>query len=138
MGAQIAGLGTDTIEIIGVDELQAAQYEIIPDRIEAGTLLLAGAITGGCVTVEGVEARASRGRSRGARRQRAPMSTAAAMKSRVRAVGRPRPTDISRTAIPGHSDRFASAVHGVAVVGQRRQPDQRHTSFPTDSCKSPS
>jgi UDP-N-acetylglucosamine 1-carboxyvinyltransferase len=46
-------LGSDTIEIMGVDRLARARYVIIPDRIEAGTLLIAAAATGGAVTVEG-------------------------------------------------------------------------------------
>ncbi len=51
MGAKIEGEGTSTITIEGVDELEPAAYSVIPDRIEAGTLLLAGAITGGDVKV---------------------------------------------------------------------------------------
>jgi UDP-N-acetylglucosamine 1-carboxyvinyltransferase len=50
-GAKIAGQGTDTIVIDGVDELHGAEYEIISDRIVAGTLLLSGAVTRGDVTV---------------------------------------------------------------------------------------
>jgi UDP-N-acetylglucosamine 1-carboxyvinyltransferase len=53
MGAAISGQGTDTIVIEGVDELHGAAYEIIPDRIVTGTLLLAGAVTRGDVTVRG-------------------------------------------------------------------------------------
>jgi UDP-N-acetylglucosamine 1-carboxyvinyltransferase len=53
MGAQIEGEGTSVITVEGVDELTAGSHAIVPDRIEAGTLLLAGAITGGEVTVEG-------------------------------------------------------------------------------------
>jgi len=45
MGAQIKGAGSQTIMITGVPSLQAVEYEIIPDRIEAGTFLIAGAIT---------------------------------------------------------------------------------------------
>jgi UDP-N-acetylglucosamine 1-carboxyvinyltransferase len=52
MGAQIEGEGTSVIRIEGVDELRPATHSIIADRIEAGTLLLAGAITGGEVQVE--------------------------------------------------------------------------------------
>jgi UDP-N-acetylglucosamine 1-carboxyvinyltransferase len=52
MGAKIAGQGTDTIVIEGVDELAGVEYEIIPDRIVTGTLLLAGAVTRGDVTVK--------------------------------------------------------------------------------------
>ena len=52
MGAKITGEGTSVITIDGVDELAPAEHTVIPDRIEAGTLLIAGAITGGEVTVE--------------------------------------------------------------------------------------
>ncbi len=52
MGAQISGEGSSVITVEGVDELKPASHSIVPDRIEAGTLLLAGAITGGKVTVE--------------------------------------------------------------------------------------
>ncbi|HEX4129302.1 MAG TPA: UDP-N-acetylglucosamine 1-carboxyvinyltransferase [Pirellulales bacterium] len=54
LGARIAGLGTSTIEILGVESLGSADHTIIPDRIEAATLLLAGAVTRGSVTVERV------------------------------------------------------------------------------------
>jgi UDP-N-acetylglucosamine 1-carboxyvinyltransferase len=54
MGAHIEGAGTARIEIEGVTELGAATHTIIPDRIEAGTLLVAGAISGGDVAVTGV------------------------------------------------------------------------------------
>ena len=51
MGAKIEGEGSSVITIEGVDALKPARHTVIPDRIEAGTLLLAGAITGGDVTV---------------------------------------------------------------------------------------
>lgn len=51
MGAQIQGEGSSIITIDGVEALHPAEHVIIPDRIEAGTLLIAGAITGGEVTV---------------------------------------------------------------------------------------
>ena len=54
MGADIKGAGTDTIKISGVCELKPANHAIIPDRIEAGTYMVAAAITGGDVTVENV------------------------------------------------------------------------------------
>jgi len=47
MGARIEGAGTSTIRIQGVERLRGAEHTIIPDRIEAGTFLIAGAITGG-------------------------------------------------------------------------------------------
>ncbi|MFW5452570.1 UDP-N-acetylglucosamine 1-carboxyvinyltransferase [Thioalkalivibrio sulfidiphilus] len=49
MGGQISGAGTDTIVIDGVDSLHGCHYEVLPDRIETGTFLVAGAITGGRV-----------------------------------------------------------------------------------------
>jgi UDP-N-acetylglucosamine 1-carboxyvinyltransferase len=52
MGAQIDGAGTDTIVIDGVDKLHGCTYTVIPDRIETGTFLVAGAITGGKVKVK--------------------------------------------------------------------------------------
>ena len=51
-GARIAGAGADMITIEGVSELRGADHEVIPDRIEAGTYLAAGAITGGDVCVK--------------------------------------------------------------------------------------
>jgi UDP-N-acetylglucosamine 1-carboxyvinyltransferase len=52
MGATVEGAGTDTIHIQGIDRLQGCAYEIMPDRIETGTYLVAGAITGGRVKVK--------------------------------------------------------------------------------------
>ncbi len=57
MGADIEGEGTDDIVVRGVDSLHGCRYEVMADRIEAGTLLLAGAITGGDVLAEGADAR---------------------------------------------------------------------------------
>lgn len=52
MGAKISGIGTSTLEIEGVNELSSVNMETIPDRIEAGTLLVAGAVTGGNITLK--------------------------------------------------------------------------------------
>ena len=52
MGARIEGEGSSVITIEGVDELKPGKHTIVADRIEAGTLLIAGAITGGAITVE--------------------------------------------------------------------------------------
>jgi UDP-N-acetylglucosamine 1-carboxyvinyltransferase len=57
MGARIEGAGTERIEIEGVPELGGARHRIIPDRIEAGTLLAAAAITDGDVTITGAAPR---------------------------------------------------------------------------------
>jgi UDP-N-acetylglucosamine 1-carboxyvinyltransferase len=54
MGAKIRGAGTDVIKIKGVPRLKAGRYAIIPDRIEAGTYMIAAAISGGEILVENV------------------------------------------------------------------------------------
>ena len=51
MGARITGAGTDTVAVEGVARLHGGSYDVLPDRIEAGTYLVAGAITGGRVRV---------------------------------------------------------------------------------------
>ncbi len=54
MGAKINGINTSTLEIEGVDELKPAEINTIPDRIEAGTILIAGAITHGNITIKNI------------------------------------------------------------------------------------
>ena len=56
MGAKVSGYGTDTIVIDGVESLHGGSYDVLPDRIEAGTYLVAGAITGGRVRARGARA----------------------------------------------------------------------------------
>ncbi|MCZ6690395.1 MAG: UDP-N-acetylglucosamine 1-carboxyvinyltransferase [Planctomycetota bacterium] len=53
MGGKIEGAGSSQMRITGVERLQGVEYSVIPDRVEAGTFLVAGAITGGDVTVRG-------------------------------------------------------------------------------------
>ncbi len=54
MGAKISGAGTDTIRIQGVERLSPAEHTVIPDRIEAGTFLIAGALTRGDIVVDNI------------------------------------------------------------------------------------
>ncbi len=54
MGAKIYGAGTNIIRVVGVENLKDVSYRIMPDRIEAGTFLIAGAITGGNIKVNNV------------------------------------------------------------------------------------
>ncbi|MDC3245587.1 UDP-N-acetylglucosamine 1-carboxyvinyltransferase [Candidatus Pseudothioglobus singularis] len=60
MGAKISGENTSTLVIEGVDHLSGVEYAICPDRIEAGTYLVAAAITGGKITVNNIEPDAMR------------------------------------------------------------------------------
>ncbi|MCQ6264872.1 UDP-N-acetylglucosamine 1-carboxyvinyltransferase [Fictibacillus sp. WQ 8-8] len=53
MGGKVVGAGTGTIRIEGVEELSGSEHAVVPDRIEAGTYMVAAAITGGDVFVEG-------------------------------------------------------------------------------------
>lgn len=55
MGASIEGAGTDTIRIQGVSELQPVSYDVMPDRIEAGTFMIAAAMTEGDVKIKGMK-----------------------------------------------------------------------------------
>jgi len=54
MGAKISGAGTDTITIEGVEKLKGTEIEVIPDRIEAGTYILMGALLGNNLKIEGI------------------------------------------------------------------------------------
>ena len=55
MGAKIEGAGTATIRVKGVEKLHGAKHRIIPDRIEAATFILAGALTGGDLNISGCD-----------------------------------------------------------------------------------
>jgi UDP-N-acetylglucosamine 1-carboxyvinyltransferase len=55
MGAKVRGAGSDVIEVEGVGDLSATSYHVIPDRIEAGTYVIAGAMAGGRVRVAGCD-----------------------------------------------------------------------------------
>lgn len=55
LGADVKGAGTNTIKINGVDQLNNCNHTIIPDRIEAGTYMVAAAMTGGDITIENIE-----------------------------------------------------------------------------------
>ncbi|HLC42437.1 MAG TPA: UDP-N-acetylglucosamine 1-carboxyvinyltransferase [Methylomirabilota bacterium] len=100
MGAKIEGAGTERIEIQGVPELGQAQHRIIPDRIEAGTLLVAGAITTGEVTVtelipDHLSATLAKLEETGARLDIGPDWV------RVSGPERPRPVDLITNPFPG-------------------------------------
>ena len=100
MGARIQGAGTGVIDIVGVDELHPVEHAIIPDRIEAGTFMLAAAITRGDVLIrdclpEHLDAVVAKLRSAGAE------VTAEAGGLRVRARGDLGPVDITTQPYPG-------------------------------------
>ncbi|HEY3064225.1 MAG TPA: UDP-N-acetylglucosamine 1-carboxyvinyltransferase [Methylomirabilota bacterium] len=100
MGAKIDGAGTSRIEIHGVRELSGAQHRVVADRIEAGTLIVAGAITAGDITVTGlvpdhISAVLAKLEECGVRLD------VGATSVRVRGPERPRPADITTSPFPG-------------------------------------
>jgi UDP-N-acetylglucosamine 1-carboxyvinyltransferase len=123
MGARIEGAGTSTICVQGVERLGGAEHTIIPDRIEAGTFLLAGAITGGDLTVadcnpEHLEALVSKLQQAGAGvTQPSPSSL------RVRGGGRLRSIDMTTEEYPGFATdlqaqymALMTQAEGIAIV----------------------
>jgi UDP-N-acetylglucosamine 1-carboxyvinyltransferase len=123
MGARIEGAGTSEIRIEGVERLHAADHTIIADRIEAGTFLIAGAITGGDVTVTGcvpehLDALVSKLQQAGAE-----VTQPAATTLRVRAPGRLRSVDMTTEEYPGFATdlqaqymALMTQAEGIAIV----------------------
>jgi UDP-N-acetylglucosamine 1-carboxyvinyltransferase len=114
MGARIHGAGTERIEIEGVTELGGARHRIIPDRVETGTFLVAGAITGGDVTVRDVvpahlSAVLDKLEATGARLD------VGTDWVRIRAEGRPRPTDMVTNPFPGFATDMQAQM--MALLG---------------------
>ena len=99
-GGRIGGIGSDTLEIDGVKGLHGTEYRIIPDRIVGGTALLAAAMVGGDVTVEGIcadhlEAVAAKLKETGIETERGECSL------RVRSDGKYGAADLSTMPYPG-------------------------------------
>ncbi len=100
MGAKIAGLGTATLRIDGVSELGGATHRVIPDRIEAVTLLVAAAITGGSATVAGIVPEHLTEVLDALERAGLRIEVAGDRVS-IAAAGRPRPIDVHAEPYPG-------------------------------------
>ena len=100
MGADIEGEGTDEIVVHGVPSLSGARHAVMADRIEAATLLLAGAITGGDVTAEGADA-ASMEAVLDKIRESGAQVTAAPDGVRVRRDGPVRSVNVTTSPYPG-------------------------------------
>jgi UDP-N-acetylglucosamine 1-carboxyvinyltransferase len=123
MGAKIEGAGTSTIRVQGVSRLHGARYRINPDRIEAGTFLVAGVITGGDLTVADcnpahLSAVINKLQEAGARVEILDPATV-----RVRSGGKLRAADISTEEYPGFPTdmqaqfmALATQAEGVSMV----------------------
>ena len=123
MGAKITGAGTSTIKVKGVEKLHGARHRIISDRIEAGTFLVAGAITGGDLIVSNCSAAhlgavIAKLQECGAR-----VDVLGPDSVRVRADGKLRAADISTEEFPGFPTdmqaqymALATQAEGVSTV----------------------
>jgi UDP-N-acetylglucosamine 1-carboxyvinyltransferase len=133
MGAKIAGIGSPRLEIQGVARLGGAEHRVVADRIEAGTYLVAGAITGGTVRVDDCKP-----------------GHLVALTDRLREAGfgvergenwievhgegygvRPRPTDVTTQPFPGFPTDLQAQwmalmcrAEGVSLVTERIYPDR--------------
>jgi UDP-N-acetylglucosamine 1-carboxyvinyltransferase len=123
MGAKIEGAGTSTIHVQGVTRLHGAIYRINPDRIEAGTFLVAGAITAGDVTVADCNPEHLRAVIAKLEESGAKIDIVAADAVRVRANGHLNAADISTEEYPGFPTdmqaqymALATQANGVSLV----------------------
>jgi UDP-N-acetylglucosamine 1-carboxyvinyltransferase len=123
MGAKIAGAGTSTIRIQGVERLHGAEHTIIPDRIETGTFLIAGAITGGDVTVTGCNPEHLGALVAKLQQAGAELTQPDATTLRVRGGGRLRSVDVTTEEYPGFATdlqaqymALMTQAEGIAIV----------------------
>jgi len=123
MGAKIEGAGTSAIRVQGVTSLHGAQHRINPDRIEAGTFLIAGAITGGDLTVADCNPEHLRAVLAKLEEAGAAIEITAPDAVRVRATGTLRAADISTKEYPGFPTdmqaqymALATQADGVSLI----------------------
>ncbi len=130
MGARIKGAGTPLIEIDGVKRLGGAEHDVIPDRIEAGTFMIAAAITKGDITVRG-----ARYDHLGAlidKLQDAGVTVTRHGKDiRVRVCRHLKPVDITTLPYPGFPTdlqaqmmALVSVIDGISVITEKIYPDR--------------
>jgi UDP-N-acetylglucosamine 1-carboxyvinyltransferase len=118
MGARIEGIGSPTLVVRGVDRLRGTRYRIIPDRIEAGTLLCAGAMTHGSITVKGADpshltAPLALLDRMGVRVERRPGGDLA-----VTGYDRPRPVDVVTLPYPGFPTDLQAQFMALLTVAE--------------------
>lgn len=133
MGIPVRGLGSPRLEIDGVEEPGGAEHSVIPDRIEAGTYLVAGFLTGGRVRVSGcrpehLSSFLDRVREAGLTFERG----ADWIETQPVGLGfRPRPTDVTTQPYPGFPTdlqaqwmAIMAVADGVSIVTERIYPDR--------------
>jgi UDP-N-acetylglucosamine 1-carboxyvinyltransferase len=130
MGAKITGAGTPTLVIEGQKALHGAEHEVIPDRIEAGTFMIAAAATGGDVTVLGAEPRHLEAVTAKLKDAGAEVSLGD-KRIRVQASGTRRATDLTTLAYPGFPTDLQAqfmtmmcVTPGVSRIVEKIYPDR--------------
>jgi len=130
MGARIEGIGSHCLLVDGVDRLRGVEHEVIPDRIEAGTFVLAGAVAGGDVTVRRCQPRhllalIERLRAAGCEVKVGEDSL------QVKAPPRVRPVDVTTLPHPGFPTDLQAQMmalltkaDGISFVHERIYPDR--------------
>lgn len=116
MGAKIEGAGTDVITVHGVSRLQGVEHNVIPDRIEAGTFLVAGAITQGDVTVTAVEPGHQEPLLEKLEECGAVIDVSGTQ-IRVRMNGRPRPINLRTWPYPGFPTDMQAQMMALFSIG---------------------
>jgi UDP-N-acetylglucosamine 1-carboxyvinyltransferase len=118
MGAKIEGAGSSNIVVQGVERLHGAEHTIIPDRIEAGTFMLAGAITRGDLAVTDCEPEHLAALTVKMRQAGAEIINAGDGALRVRAARRPKATDVTTEEYPGFATDLQAQYMAWMTVAQ--------------------
>jgi UDP-N-acetylglucosamine 1-carboxyvinyltransferase len=118
-GADIEGIGTHTLTIHGVDSLHGTEHTIIPDRVEAGTYAVAGAITGGELTLTHVVPRHMQATTDVLRRAGCTVITEKESMT-VRAEGRPEPANFTALPYPGVPTDMQPQLMALLAVADGR------------------
>ncbi len=131
MGAQIEGAGTPRITVHGVERLGGATHEVIPDRIEAETFMIASAITCGDVRIESCRPDQMVAVAEVLRECGASVEALSAQSVRVRGSRYIKPVDVTTFAYPGYpTDAQAqimalmSVADGISVITDKVYPDR--------------
>ncbi len=117
MGGRVTGIGTRVLIIQGVERLVGTNYRVIPDRIEAGTLMTAAAITGGNVLIKHVKPQHLKAVVAKLREAGVEIEEGRD-RIRVRGRGRPRPVNIKTLPYPGFPTDMQAQIMSLLALGQ--------------------
>lgn len=117
MGAKISGHGTDVITIDGVDKLYGTEHEVIPDRIEAGTFMIAAAMTRGDLTLDAVDPSHIDGLTQKLVEAGAQVNIAG---KKIRVIGPKtvKPVDIKTAPYPGFATDFQAQFTAMMAIAE--------------------